>query len=348
MPISTTDLARLGKSSLDDYLKNTPVDQITQNRPLLKKLLAGKKPFGGAKQFIVEQIHKDNGSNFTWAYGASRVQFNQRDTLEQTNFPWRRAVDAMYITYDELFSNGIDVKEGAKGEYKLSENEKVQLTNVLDENLSSLREGFMESLDIEMHRDGTSSQDAIVGLDGILPLVANTGVLGGIDRATNAYWRHYAKTSIATTDLLAEMNKAWRETIRHSPNSAPDFILAGADFIDAYASCITVTQNADAGKSGKRVDFSVGDAVNTGLYFKGREIIWDPSFDNMDTLESPATAWAKRCYFINTKHLKWRDNGYDIVSPTRPHDTLCLYHMINMRCAITINKPNTMAVLALS
>ena len=56
MPISSEDLTRLGKSSLDLYLKNTPIDQIAQERPFLQMLLKGKKPFGGAKQNIVEQI----------------------------------------------------------------------------------------------------------------------------------------------------------------------------------------------------------------------------------------------------------------------------------------------------
>ena len=98
MPISSEDLTRLGKSSLDLYLKNTPIDQIAQERPFLQMLLKGKKPFGGAKQNIVEQIRKDYGSNFAWAYGEAKVQFNKRDTLEQANFPWRRCVDAMYIS----------------------------------------------------------------------------------------------------------------------------------------------------------------------------------------------------------------------------------------------------------
>ena len=48
MPISTQDLTKLAKSSLDDYLRNTPVDQITQERPFLNMLLKGKKPFGGS------------------------------------------------------------------------------------------------------------------------------------------------------------------------------------------------------------------------------------------------------------------------------------------------------------
>lgn len=345
MPISSEDLNRLSKSSLDLFLKNTPIDQIAQERPFLQMLLKGKKPFGGAKQNVVEQIRKDYGSNFAWAYGESKVQFTKRDTIEQAQFPWRRCVDAMYISYDELYSNGITVREGERGAYRMEKSERVQLTDLLVENNTALREGFLKSLDLHMHRDGTSSTDALVGLDALISLAPTTGTLGGIDRATAAYWRNYADKTLTTSNMLDLMEKAWRECYRHG--GAPDFILAGSDFVDAYRAAVPVTRNTNSG-SPARLDGSVGDGVKTGLYFKGREIVWDPTFDDLDAADSPITAWSKRCYFINTKHLRWRDDGYDIVNPIRPHDTLCLYTMINMRAAVSINRPNSCAVLALA
>lgn len=346
MPISSDDLTRLAKSSLDDYLRNTPVDQITQERPFLNMLLKGKKPFGGAKQNIVEQIRKDYGSNFAWAYGEAKVTFNKRDTLEQAMFPWRRAVDALYISYDELFSNGIDVREGGRGAFRLENNEKVQLTNLLDENMLALREGFLKSLDLHVHRDGTSSTDAVVGLDALIALDPTTGTLGNIDRAKNAYWRNYADLTLKAGTMLDSMEKAWRECYRHG--GTPDYIIAGSDFIDAYRNELrpVMTYNVNAGSIG-RIDGAIGEGVRTGLLFKGREILWDPTFDDLDTADTPATKWATRCYFINSKTIKWRDNGYDVITPVRPHDTLCLYEMINMRCAVSINRPNANAVLAL-
>ena len=346
MPISTDDLAKLAKSSLDDYLRNTPVDQIAQERPFLQMLLKGKKPFGGAKQNIVEQLRKDYGSNFAWAYGESKVVFNKRDTLEQAMFPWRRAVDALYIPYDTLFSNGIDVREGGHGAFRLEQNEKVQLTNLLDENLLALREGFMKSLDLHVHRDGTQSTDAVVGLDALIPLNPTTGKLGGLDRSTATYWRNYADTAIETATMLNQMEKAWRECYCHG--GTPDYIFAGSDFIDAYRNCLQpmLTYNVNAGNVA-RADGAIGEGNRTGLFFKGKEILWDPTFDDLDTADTPSVKWATRCYFINSKTIKWRDNGYDIITPVRPHDTLCLYEMINMRCAVSINRPNANAVLAL-
>ena len=345
MPISSEDLKRLGKTSLDEYLKNAVEDQVAQDRPFLNMLFKGTKPFGGAKQNIVEQIRKDYGSNFAWAYGESKVNFNKRDTVEQAAFPWRRAVDATYITYDDLFSNGINVREGGQGAFKLERNEKVQLTNILDELNTVLREGFLKSLNLNLLRDGTSSADAIVGLDSLIALDPTQGVIGGLDRAKATYWRNYADKTLAKATMLHQMEKAWRECVRHG--GTPDYILAGSDFIDAYRAAVPVTRNTDAGGT-QKVDGGVGDGNKTGLYFKRREILWDPTFDDLDAADSPTTKWAKRCYFLNSKHLVWRDDGYDIVTPVRPHDTLCLYLMINMRCALSTNKPNSHAVLSLA
>lgn len=348
MPISNQDLQELAKVSLDEYLRNMPVDQIATERPLLKKLMEGRKTFLGAKQNVVENVRKTYGSNFAWAYGEEAVSFNKRNTTEQAAFPWRRAVDGLYIDYDRLFGAGIKVREGERGAFKLEQNEKVQLLNLLDEQMESLREGFMQKLDLELHRDGTQDADAIGGLDTLVSTAPATGVVGGLDGATATYWRNHAATGIqtGTVGTLAQaMETGWRRCIKNG--GSPNFILAGGKFIDAYRKEIVVTNNANAGEV-KRLDAGVGNGVNTGLYFKGVEIIWDPQFEELDALTTPTVQWEKRCYFLNTKHMKYRDDDMDIVTPIRPHDVLAMYAMVNLRCALSTNRRNAQAVLAIA
>lgn len=349
MPISNSDLQELAKVSLDEYLRNMPVDQIATERPLLKKLMSGRKSFLGARQNVVENIRKSYGSNFAWSYGEDAVSFNKRNTTEQAAFPWRRAVDGLYIDYDRLFGAGIKVREGERGAFKLEQNEKVQLLNLLDEQMEALKEGFMAKLDLELHRDGTSDADAIAGLDALISTAPNSGVIGGLDRGTAVYWRNYADTGIvsSTAGLLAQrMETAWRRNIKNG--GSPDYILAGGKFIDAYRQYgVTVTNNAEAGKA-KTLDAGTGTGVNTGLYFKGVEIIWDPQFEELDALESPAIQWEKRCYFLNSKHMKYRDDDMDIVTPVRPHDTLAMYAMVNLRAALSLSRSNAHSVLSIA
>jgi len=348
MPISNQDLQELAKVSLDEYLRNMPVDQIATERPLLKKLMEGRKTFLGAKQNVVENVRKTYGSNFTWAYGEDAVSFNKRNTTEQAAFPWRRAVDGLYLDYDRLFGAGIKVREGARGEFKLEQNEKVQLLNLLDEQMESLKEGFMQKLDLELHRDGTQDADAIAGLDVLVSTAPTSGVVGGLDRASATYWRNHAETGIQTGtvgNLAQKMESAWRKNIKNG--GSPNFILAGGKFIDAYRKEIVVTNNANAGDV-KKLDAGVGNGVNTGLYFKGVEIIWDPQFEELDALTTPAVEWEKRCYFLNTKFMKYRDDDMDIVTPIRPHDVLAMYAMVNLRCALSLSRSNAQSVLAIA
>lgn len=348
MPISAADLAELTKVSLDDYLRNMPVDQITTERPLLKKLMSGRKKFGGAKQNIVGNVRKDYGSNFTWTYGETAVTFNKRNTTEQVQFKWGRAVDGLYLDYDRLFGNGIKIVEGGRGESRMEQNEKIQLVNLLNEQKEALREGFLAKLDLELHRSGTQSSDAIPGLDSLISTTPAAGTVGGLDRATATYWRNYADLNVATAskgNLAARMNLAWRKAIRNG--GTPDFILAGGKFIDAYKDEITVTNQANAGAV-KTLDAGVGSGTNTGLYFKGVEIIWDPQFETLDTLDNPNVQWEKRCYFINSKHLTLRDDGMEIIQPTRPHDTLALYTMVNLRMALFMDRANAHTVMSIA
>lgn len=348
MPISTADLAYLGKVSLDDYIRNQVVDNVSVNTPLLKKLMARKKQLIGGRLNVVKNIRTNTGSNFAWTYGETQVSFNKRQTTEQAAFPWKVAVDGFYIAYDYLFGNGIDVIEGDRGKYKMETSEKVQLLNLLDEQLEAFMIGFNEKLDLELHRSGASSTDAITGLDALISTTPSTGVVGGIDRATSTYWRNNASTAIVSSTeglLRSEMEKMWRAC--HRNGGAPDFILAGSDFVDAYAKSITVTQNADAGKS-KSIDIGTGTGTSTGLYFKGVEIIWDPQFSALDALDTPEIPWEKRCYFINTKDMELRDNDARVFSPTRPHDVRCLYQMAELRAVLTIGRSNAHAVLSIS
>lgn len=348
MPVSSGDLAYLGKISLDDYMRNTPVDQIGVEHPFLKKLMSKRKLFLGAKQNVVVNVRKSYDSNFAWAYGEAAVNFNTRQTTDQAAFPWRRAVDAFRIPYDTLFSNGIKVREGERGAYKLEQSEKVQLVNLFDEQMESFRLGFFEKLDLELHRNGMASADAVTGLDELVSVAPNTGVVGGLDRTTAAYWRNNAATAIATgTDgaLADAMESQWRKCIRNG--GSPDFILAGSAFIDAYRKTIAITQNAESG-SVKKIDAGIGVGAETGLYFKGVPIVWDPNFETLDAIDSPTIPWEKRCYFLNMKFLDLRDDDMDIVTPVRPHNVLSLFQMINLRLALIMKRANAHSVLAIA
>ena len=355
MPFTSEEISTAGKTSLDFYMKNKPVDQVNTERPLLKKLMAGKKAFPGAKQYVVEQLRKSNGSNFQWFNGSEVVSYNKRRNIEQANFQWRSAHDGFALDEDRLIQNGINIIEGKTK--TASKSEVVMLTNLLDEENEALRLGFEEKFDQALHLDGTSDSDSVAGLDALVSLTPAVGTVGGIDASTEAYWRNHAATGLTTTtttgDILDKMELAWRACIRNG--GMPDFILSGSDFVDGFRNFMMKTYGRiNYGPVQERTVEGGGghnEGTRTGLFFHGVELVWDPVFEELDTLYSPGTAWEKRCYFLNCRHIKLRPvDGQDMITrkPPRAYDKYEYYWGLTWRGTMTTNRRNANAVLAIA
>lgn len=350
MPFSTQDISDAGKHGLDFYLANNPVDQVAMERPLLKALMGKKKTAPGAKQYVVEQLRTNYGSNFQWFNGSAVVTYNRRQTVEQANYAWRSCHDGFALDEDRLTQNGIIVTDDRQA--VASQAEKIQLTNLIEEQSSALRLGFEEQFSFQLHLDGTSSTDAIAGLDALVSLAPTSGTVGGIDRgvAANAYWRNNYATGLTTTTstgtILNQMEVGFRQCSRNG--GRPDLMVAGSTFIDGYRNFVLNTfGRMDFGPSNtKRVE-----GGTEMLTFHGVEVQWSPEFYELDSRFGPATPWEKRCYFLNTQHITLRPiQGHDMISrkPPRAYDRYEYYWAITWKGALTMNRANAHWVGALT
>lgn len=350
MPFNTEQLAYAGKAVIDYYLKNDPIDQVNTERPLLKKLVGGKSPYVGGLQYVTEQLRIANDSNFQSYFGDGTVTYNRKRTLSQAKYSWGSFHDGFGLNEDELAQAGITMTDDSSATPTASE--KVALTNLLDENMATLKLGFEENFDLMLHRDGSASATDIAGLDALIKLDPTTStVIGTINQNTYTWWRNYAKLSINSGvpgNVVNEMEIAWRECMRYG-GFRPDFILCGSSFLDAYRLDASNTVNRQLQKGGRgntEVDASVD-----GVYFKGVPLVWDPVFDTLDTLDAPATPWKKRCYFINTQFLKLRPiKGHWMTprTPPRVYDRYVHYWGLTSKAALTTGKRNAHAVLAIA
>ncbi len=362
MPFTTEQLAYAGKAAIDYFLKNDPIDQYNIAHPLLNKFMGSKKDYSGGLQYVVEQLRYQNDSNFQSYFGDSQVSYNRKRTLQQAKYVWGAFHDGFGLNEDELAQNGIIMTDDRSS--TPTDAEKVQLTNLLEENLETLKLGFVQNFDIMIHRDGTQSTTDIPGLDLLVSTVPAQTTVGGIDASTsaNAWWRNYADLTLGSTaaDFLESMEKAWRACIRVG-GMAPDFILCGSDFIDAYRAAAgspggaiqrqVIIGGSTGNKQATTLDGGVGSKISTGLYFKGVELIWDPTFSDLDTLDTPTVPWESRCYFLNTKYIQLRPiTGHWMVSrrPPRVYDRYVHYWGLTSKAAFTTGKRNAHAVLALA
>jgi len=352
MAFTAAEITDAGKIGLDYFLKNKPIDQIGVERPLLKALMAAKQSAPGAKQYITEQLRKSYDSNFQWFNGSQVVTYNRRQTIEQASYAWRAAHDGFALDEDRLAQNGITITDDGKTG-TASDAEKIQLTNLIEEQAEVLRLGFEEQLDRACHLDGTQSADAIVGLDALVAVAPTSGIVGGINRATaaNAYWRNNFATGATVTTttgtVLDVMETAWRQCTRNG--GKPNKIFVGSGFLDGFRGFMLKTFG--------RVDYSgitFGKNVDTGtdeLSFHGVPLTWDPVFYDLDTIVTASPTWEKRCYMINTKHLKLRPlEGHDMVTrkPPRAYDSYTYYWGLTWRGAITMNRANAHAMVSIA
>lgn len=356
MPFSSQEITDAGKTSIDMYLKNKPIDQVAVARPWLRKLMAMKKSFPGAKQYIVEQLRFNYGSNFTWYYGSQTVSYNSRQTIEQAQYSWRSAHDGFFLDEDRLLQNGIIWNEQGRGG-ESSRAEAIQLTNLLNEQTESLRLGFEEQFSLDLHRAGVPANEEIEGLDHIVSLTPTTGTTGGLNRATYTWWRNNVQTGVTAGQTKDKTEEQWRACIRNG--GAPDFCLAGELWVDQYRTDFTTDGTDIIGmfEFSPNRQSEIYDAVqhreetDTGLRVHGRVMHWDPEFQTLDTEDSPATLWEKRCYLINCRFLKLRPaEGHDMVSrnPPRVYNRYVHYWALTWKGALCSGRLHAHSVMALA
>ena len=349
MPFNAEQISYGGKLALDFFQKNTPIDQINTDRPLIKKMIEGKTGYPGGKQYVAEQLRKSNSSNFQSYWGSGQVTYNRKRTVDQAKFAYGSFHDGFGLDEDELVQNGIVVTDEKTAEPSASE--KVALTNLFTENMQTLKEGFEENFDIMLHRDGTAADTDIAGLDHLVQLDPTVSSdVGTINQSTNDWWRNVTDQNIPEADLIDRMEIAYRETTRYG-GTKPNFILVGGLFLDAYRRQAGLTINRQIQNGGNAKGGVSLDAGVTATYFKGVELVWDPVFDVLDDLDSPAVPWAARCYFLNTQFIKLRPiNGHWMISrrPPRVYDRYVHYFALTSKAAMTVSKRRALAVLSIA
>lgn len=348
MPFTENQLKVGANYQLDYFLKNDPIDQINTRHPLYSALIAKKKETVGSNEYEVEQVRFTNDSNYQNFFGADQVTFNEKDTVRQAKYKHFNFHDGFAFDEDTLRANGIIITEDE--EATPTKAEKVQLTNRLKESFETLKLGAQENLDKEMHLDGTQSAKACPGLDHLISTTPNVGIVGGIDASTAEWWRNNTNLSIPQGSLVDEMELSWRACTRFG-NKEPDLIVVGSDFLDAYRREAGLTINRQIHDGGNQRGGVSLDASVTKTFFKGVELVWDPTMDALDDIVGPQDhPWAKRAYFLNTSSLFFKPLAGDWMKkrkPPRVYDRYVHYWAITGSYRMTCNQRNANAVLSI-
>jgi hypothetical protein len=351
MPMTTAQLLAGANTQLASYAKNDPVDQFSTKRPFMKWLMdnAEQSIFGNG--VFNEKVLIGDSSNYQNYTGDDQVTYNRKDNHRLAPFQDYEAHDGFALNETELAHNGVNITEDR--EAVMTEAEKIQIVNIIKSNRNTLKTGFQRNLDLEVHRDGTQSSKAVPGLDLLVSTTptANT-VVGGINQSTSTYWQNQVSLNIASTAglLNSTMETVYRQCMTYG-DGEPDFIVAGSKFIDAYAKDVRAQPGSTIMVTAPQKGGVALDGSRTGIFFKGIEILFDPTFDVLQAADNPTVNWDKRCYFLNSNDMKFRPvKGRWLVprTPPRVYDRYTHYFGLTGNYGLTVRKRNGMAVLSIA
>lgn len=347
MPFTAAQLVTGANYSLQTYDRKEPIDQINIKHRLLDWLVKNKKDTGYGNGAFREPVFYQNNGNTQNYFGADQVTYNERDPAQWTTFNYYNLHDGFWFDEDRLIAAGIYLTDDSDAIPTASEKE--SLIDLLQQSYRSMKEAMQLHLGLEYYRDGTQSTKAAPGLEAIIDWTPAVGTVGGIDGATNTWWRNNATLAVAAASLVDEMEILWRNCMKFG-GILPTAIFCGSEFLDTYRQQAGLTINRQIDNGGNQRGGVSMDAGTTAVYFHGVELVWDPTLDELDTVLSTTTR-TKTAYFVNDKALKLRpvrNNWMVNRRPERLPDRYVHYFAKTAKYGLTVNQRNSLGVIQLA
>ena len=180
----TASMAQRSPAVQDLVYNSTPLAAVLRERGRIKTA-------SGPEIRIPLMIDKLQAQWFT---GYDKLRVDPKELVNSAVFTWKRVVSMFSLTGTELMFN-----EG-----------RGQILDLMSTYLEAAEMSAAEECETALHGDGTGTGGrSIIGMGGALPIIANSGTYGGIDRVTQAIWR--TTTYNATSDFPT-IGAAWNST----------------------------------------------------------------------------------------------------------------------------------------
>lgn len=336
--------------TLEGFLQAKGAEDILQhvaNKPLLRALEENKKEFTAAgpasgttgpanvREPVMGALMKDKPSSYAGISGDDTLVFNSSDGEVQTTCPVRWMHAGFKITHEELMYQGVQITNNKTSS---TPQDRANLLDVLELRKADYKESILFNRNKTLWLDGTQDAKAIAGIKSIITDDPTMGTCLGINRATNTWWRHIARTGVGAALPKLQYSKE-NQTLTETLNADyltlctyggnPDTWLAGSDIINAIKNELRAKgQNTVTGWKDKRTDLWV-----KGILLDNHEIVFDPTLDVIGE--------SKRIYAWDSMHLRLRPQKgqWGKVTPqNQPSDQFVLLTSTTDRGVLTCNQ----------
>lgn len=253
-------------------------DNMSTNNALLSRLKSkGKiKPVSGGSK-IIEELEYGEG-DMTWYSGYDTIEYTPKQLFTAAEYSLKLCAVPVAISGEDILKNA----------------GKEQVLDLFEKRVENAIKTMSNKMSAAVYGDGTGSSGKEIG--GLALLVAdspNTGVVGGIDRATtgNEFWRNKSTTlseALTTDNIHSAMDKMYMSLCRGTDK--PDLIVCGNDVYSMYEASLLPQQ--------RYVDNKLADAGFTSIKFKGADLICDGG--------QGGHCPEDKIYFLNTDYIYLR------------------------------------------
>lgn len=348
MAFSAQEINNAFNAVLQYYQKGPAIAQSIQDKPLLKALDSKKKTFSGGNQYISIPVKGKFTTTIQGYNTTDVVQYANPANILRANYLWKEIHAGVTLTETELKINGQSVTdENGKSIDDHSGRDMQILTDLLEDKLNDMTEGYARGMNSMLWLDGTQDSKQVAGIRSLITDTPTVGTTGGIDRASNTWWQNQAAvgagliTSNTSTQALTNYITTFYRQLRRfaSKKNMSEYIcLGGSTFLDKLIAELRAKgyNSMDGWSSSGKTDITVADISYKGL----GDFTYDPSLDDL--------GFPDRCYFIDLNAIKlqpMQDEENKMRYPARPYNQYVLYRAMTWTGTLTANQLNTSGVI---
>jgi len=269
-------------------------DNVTKNNALLSYLSkrGNIKPVSGGTTIMQELSFAANG-NAGFYSGYETLPIAAQDVISAAEYSWKQAACPVTISgLEQLQNSGPE-----------------RMIDLLESRMTVAESSMANLIALSIYSDGTGSGGKEI--DGLLKQVATnpaTGIVGGIDRATWAFWRNQVFKATTTggaptsaANIQSYFNRLWASQVRGADR--PDLIVVDNVYWGFYMSSLQNQQR-----------FTGAEAAGSGfvsLKFMDADVVLDGGIGG----GMPAST----AYFLNTKYIFYRPHRDRNMVPLSPN-----------------------------
>ena len=286
--VVSVDWGDVVTTSLESRSKKL-ADNISNNNALLDRLRKkGKeKPFSGGRE-IMQELRYAQNQTFMWYSGYEFLNVSLNDTMTSARFPIKQSAISVVIS-------GLEEIQNADEE---------AMIDLIEARTETAEDTFWNQMSAAVYSDGTGwGGKQMTGLAAYISKAPASGLIGGIDRSAQTWWRNVSVNSnldgrgvVSQSNIQSYMNSTAIQLKRSSDGI--DLIVADNNYYLFYLNSLQAIQRITADDQKAGVGF-------TGLKYFGAGKSVDVILDGGKNGQIPANTM----YFVNSDFLFYRPSA---------------------------------------